>query len=98
MNSGSFHTVFDASATGWRDWWFPAVGLIFVAIALALPLMIRTGAFRRMPPLVERWYPRIALGFAILWTTVTFFVTFRDYRSSVTALRKGTAKFIEGPV
>jgi hypothetical protein len=98
MNNVGFHTVFDASTTGWRYWWFPAIGLIFVMIGVAMPLMIRTGAFRSKPLFIKRWLPRLFLGFAIVWTTATFFVTFFDYRSSVSALKENRAEMIEGPV
>ena len=47
---------------------------------------------------MERWFPRVFLGFAILWTTVAFFVTFVDYWSSVRALKENRAEVIEGPV
>lgn len=98
MNDAAFRTVFDASTSGWRYWWFPAFGLIFVAIGLALPALMRAGVFRRSPPFIEKWLPRFFLGFAILWTSGAFLGTFPEYRSSVSALRGSRAAIVEGIV
>src|SRR5271165_3827517 len=98
MNTNAFYTVFDASTAGWRYWWFPALGLIAVAIGLAIPTLFRIGAFRKPPPIMERWFPRVFLGFAILWTSVTFLTTFVEYRTSVSALKGNRAEVVEGHV
>jgi len=98
MNGSVFRTVFDASTTGWRYWWFPAIGLAFVAFGLALPTLIRTGVFRRPHPLMEKWFPRVFVGFAIFWTSASFLATFVDYRSSVNALKEKRAEMVEGVV
>jgi len=98
MNSGGFHTVFDASNSGYRYWWFPAIGLVFVGIGLAVPTLIRTGAFRKPAPWMEKWFPRFFLGFAIVWTSASFLATFVEYRTSVNALKANNAQVIEGPV
>src|SRR5438132_9890049 len=98
MKDAAFRTVFDASTTGWRYWWFPAIGLIFVGIGLALPALMRAGVFRRPPPFMEKWFPRVFLGFAILWTSASFLATFLEYRSSVNALKENRAEIVEGVV
>jgi hypothetical protein len=98
MNGTGFHTVFDASTAGWRYWWFPAFGLIFVGLGLALPLLIRRGVFRRGSPSFDKWFPRVFLGFAIFWTTMAFLVSFVDYRTAVSALKEYSAEVIEGRV
>lgn len=98
MSSGSFHTVFDASTCGFRYWWFSAFGLIFVAIGLAIPVLRGTGAFRKPPSFKEKWFPRLFVGFAIVWTLVSFIVTFVEYHTSVNALKENEAQVVEGPV
>jgi len=98
MNSSAFHTVFDASTTGWRYWWFPAIGLVFVAIGLALPTRMRTGVIGKPPPFMKRWFPRVFVGFAVLWTSASFLATFVEYRTSVSALKENSAEMVEGIV
>src|SRR5713101_5485181 len=48
-DAGDYTTVFDVTQSGYRQWWFAAFGLIFVAVGLALPTLIRIGIFRKPP-------------------------------------------------
>jgi hypothetical protein len=97
-DAGGYTTVFDVAQSGYRQWPFAAFGQIFVAVGLALPALIRIGIFRKPPAWMQRWFPRVFLSFAILWTVVAFAGTFIDYRRAVDALQNGEAKVVEGPV
>jgi hypothetical protein len=97
-NPEGYTTVFDVTRTGFRQWSFAAFGLIFIVVGLALPTLIRLGIFRKPPPLMQKWFPRIFLGFAIFWTATSFIATYGDYRAAVYAMRSNEAKFVEGAV
>jgi len=71
-DAAGYTTVFDAVESGYRQWSSGAFGLIFVALGLALPALIRIGIFRKPPPWMQKWFPRVFLGFAILWTVGVF--------------------------
>ena len=44
-DAGDYVTVFDVTQSGYRQWSFAAFGLIFVAVGLAIPTLIRLGIF-----------------------------------------------------
>lgn len=87
-----YTVIFDVSQSGYRNWWFPACGLIFVVIGSAL--------FRFRHQLTPDT-PKLSyffLGFGIFWTIVTFAVTAGDYSSLASALREGRCEVITGEV
>jgi len=93
-----YETVFDVLDAGYRYWWFPAGGAVFVALGLALPRLIRAGVFRRSPPFMEKWFPRVFLSFSIIWTTIALVLSLADYLGSVAAMKNGRTQFVEGKV
>ena len=97
-NVDGYTTVFDVTQTGYRHWSFTAFGLIFVAVGLALPTLIRIGIFRKPPNWMQKWFPRVFLGFAIFLTLTCFITTYTDYRRAVSAIRNNRAHVIEGIV
>ena len=90
--------MFDVTQTGFRQWWFSAFGLIFIVVGLALPTLIRRGIFRKSPPSMEKWFPKVFLGFAIFWTVTSFITTYGDYRAAIHAMRTNQVKVVEGIV
>ena len=90
--------MFDVTQSGYRQWWFPAFGLIFIVTGLALPFLIRIGFFRRSPAWMESWFPAVFVGFAVLWTVVSLASTASDYFSLTHALRAGRCEVVEGIV
>jgi hypothetical protein len=93
----NFQLVFDADQAGYRQWWFPAFGLIFVAVGLVML------AYRRMNPSSgrTRWsrvFPYLFTGFAVFWVSLTFVGTFSDYWKLRQALRSGQFEVVEGKV
>jgi hypothetical protein len=97
-DAGNYATVFDVTQSGYRQWSFAAFGLIFVAVGLALPTLIRIGIFRKPPAWMQKWFPRFFLGFAIIWTLTSFAATYADYRAAVNAMRSDRAQVIEGVI
>lgn len=93
-----YTTVFDVTGSGYRQWSFPAYGLIFILIALVIPTLISKGAIRKPSRQKERWFRVGLLVFTILWTIGSFFDTYLDYRNAVNALQDGQAKVVEGQV
>jgi hypothetical protein len=88
-------TVFDAAAQPFRNWWFPAGGLIFVGIGLLLVIS---------PPfLPEQFRRRRGLGwfflvFALLWTGLSGWTVGSDSYHAAKALRSGDYRVVEGRV
>lgn len=99
MNDSDFTTVYDVATSGYRDWWFPAVGLIFVIIGLILPKLFAAGVFpdyqRKM---FAGWFPALFVGFSSFWTLIAFAATYGPYRSGHEALVSGKAQYVEGTV
>jgi hypothetical protein len=96
-----YMTVFDVTAAGFRQWWFSASGLLFIAVGIAMPWLGRAGLFgprTALAPTRIKWFRRFFLGFAILWTAVTFAGTCANYRGAVAAMQNGSALVIEGKV
>ena len=85
--------VFDAAEAGYRQWWFPAFGLIFVALGLLCVFATRRSSVSR-----ARLSARLFTGFAMLWVTTTAVSTLTDYYSLRNALRDGNYVVVEGPV
>jgi hypothetical protein len=80
---------------GYRQWWFPAAGLLIVVVGIGQLL------YRRFYPAASRWrrvLPYIYTCLAIAWTGVAFAVTYGDYRDTVKRLGDGRYTTVEGPV
>ena len=96
-----FRTVFDAAREGDSIWWFPAFGLIFVAVGALL-------VFR--PALMQRYLRSGLQGtfrtifswcfflFALLWTTGSFVITGLQHHAATSLLSSGQYAILEGPV
>jgi hypothetical protein len=93
-----YRTVFDVTEAGFRQWTFGVQGLIPIAFGLARPALIRAGIFKRQSPRMEKWFPRIFIGFATLWTVIAFVGPYAAYRSAVSAMRENRVDHVEGAV
>jgi hypothetical protein len=88
-----YTVVFDVTQCGFRNWWFPAFGLMFVVVGIGLFF------FRhRFSTPTPQFFPYAFLGFAILWTVVAFADTARSYSSLASALREGRCDIVAGKV
>ena len=92
-----YRLVFDVTREGFRDWWFPAFGLIFVALGVMGVIVERRFAARprRWPRALGVW---AFLSFSMLWTFLAGFFSYREYAGLVSAFEYGTVQYVEGPV
>ena len=88
-----YTVVFDVSQSGYRHWWFPALGLIFVLIASVL-FRFRHKLGTRTP----KSFPYVCLGIAIFVTVVAFAGTAGNYLSLASALREGRCEVVTSEV
>jgi hypothetical protein len=89
--------VFDVTQEGYRQWTFPAFGLILVAAGLAVLIFELLRPSRKFKK-VNRIYPSIFIGMALLWTLVSFAFTFGDYLILRNRVRNGRCEVVEGTV
>jgi len=96
-----YRVVFDIADAGYKSWPFPTFGLLFVAMGL---LMV---VYRTNLPVLAAWrgHPRLAaafsyfvLGFAVLWTSLTFYSTYHEYLELAAARTSNEARIVEGVV
>jgi len=83
--------VYDLLEAGYTTWWIPALGLIFVAVALLLRRSWPSVGqkFWRGPQCLRPWFPGIFLGFSIFWTLAAFAATYAQYRAIADAYENG---------
>jgi hypothetical protein len=97
----TFETVFDITEVGYKSWWFPAFGLIALAIAgapLLFPRLSRISRWRLLPDRWSRVSDWVFLIFAACWTFGAFILTFTQYIAARDALFAGRFSVVEGPV
>jgi hypothetical protein len=96
-----FETAFDLVEVGYKSWWFPAFGLIFIPIGIAflfVPGLSRFISWRLLPNRWRRVSDWLSLGFALIWTFGTFILTFTEYIAARDALTSGRYSVAEGQV
>jgi hypothetical protein len=87
--------IFDAAAEPLRNWWFPAFGLIFVAMGILLVFKPEALSTRVVQRAGFRWF---VLIFAVGWTVVSGLAIGLDSYKASSALRTGNYKVVEGRV
>lgn len=95
-----YHTVFDITVNGYKDWTFPAFGLIFVVAGI---LIWRYGpthlpGWTRASPFARGAFCSFFIGFSVLWVIGSFVSTYADYRSLRREFVEGRFKVVEGVV
>ena len=93
-----YEVVFDLAEEGYRQWWFGAFGIPFIAVGVALRVIGPRLAGGKMSPRFYRVFSLYFLGFAILWTAGAFGATYREYSHLSSALESGEFDVVEGPV
>jgi len=98
-----FVKVFDVLDSGFRDWAFPAFGLIFVVIGAVIalfPTIVRaTGiSFLQAQSRFQKISRYGMLSFAVLWTVVAFSGTYSQYLRNTSLVRENRCRTVEGPV
>ncbi len=96
-----YELIFDVTQNGFRNWTFPAFGLVFVAVGLFL-LKNRASLPHMFPgklgPKDGAKLAYFVLAFSVLWTTVSFVTSGRDYLVLRRALKEGNIDVVEGRV
>jgi len=89
--------IFDIAREGYRTVWFPASGLLFVALGVAAVVYER-----RSRPAASNWRralgPWALLTFTSLWTLTAGVSTYREYANLRRAVEAGEVQYVEGPV
>jgi hypothetical protein len=99
MSDADFITVFNVADTGYRNWWLPAFGLIFIAVGTQLPKLFAAGVFpNHQKRMMASWFPAAFVGFAVIWTIMAFLGTFVGYWHGREKLLSGKAQYVEGTV
>src|ERR1700722_16580628 len=103
MNPDRFVKVFDVLDSGFRDWIFSAFGLIFVAIGIVIavfPKIVKAAGipFLDVQSRTRRFSRYVFLGFAILWTTISFSMTYSQYHRHKALAQENGCRIVEGPV
>jgi hypothetical protein len=91
-----FVRVFDLSVSGYRDWTFPAFGLIFVMLGAIL--VIRPELISSTQHSYPRFIPYGLLFLALLWTAGTFASTYPEYLRHKRLVQTNQCRIVEGPV
>ena len=96
-----YELIFDVAESGFRNWTFPAFGLIFVAVGIFL--VKNRKSLPHMFPGQMGPKDGAKLGFfvlvcSILWMAVTFTSAWRDYSALRNALKEGNVAVVEGRV
>jgi hypothetical protein len=97
----NYEVIFDVAEGGFRNWTFPAFGLIFVAVGIfclknrkSLPYMFPG----QIGPEDGIKLGIFVLTFSVLWMVFTFTSTWRDYSVLRNALKDGNVAVVEGRV
>jgi hypothetical protein len=84
-------TVFDITQSGFRGWWVPAFGMLFVLIGVSL---VKKRARKHRGKVLASIY----LGLSILWTGTVCTVLVSNHFKLTSALREGRCQVAEGTV
>ena len=94
-----YRTAFDIASAGYKSWPFAAFGLIFIAVGAVM-----VAARKHLPgwwgkhPRAGSAFAFTWLGFAAVWTLVSFFVTYHDYSFASAARKSNRAQIAQGLV
>jgi len=94
-----YRTAFDIASVGYKSWPFPAFGFIFIFVGAIL-----VAARKHLPgwwgkhPTASNFFTLSFFGFAVVWTIVSFFGTYRDYSFASKAMESDRALIAEGTV
>jgi hypothetical protein len=98
MNIEHYTLVFCVADCGYKAWWFPAMGLVFIFLGIFAIPVLNQFSWRPWSPAALGAFQVFWVGFAIFWTILSFVMTFGDYWAARAALKDGTAQYVAGPV
>jgi hypothetical protein len=88
-----YRVIFDLYQKGF-EWWFPAYGLLFVLVGGVFVWLGRSKNWPRS----RSFFGYFMIGFACLWSGVTFSSMFREYVALRSAYRHSQFSVVEGRV
>ena len=90
MNDSDFVVAFNILDSGYRQWWFPAIGLLVLTVGIVIlnQKKRKNAAFKKAGLII----------FCLLWTLAAFAITYVDYSNCYHALSSGEASYVEGTV
>ncbi|CDI03843.1 putative Membrane protein [Candidatus Competibacter denitrificans Run_A_D11] len=96
---GNYYVVFDILDSGYKAWFFPAFGLVFIVVGIALfssrnKVFLFDGNMNRS----RKALPFLWFGFSILWTFSAFYSTYGEYAYLIDSVKKGYVERVEGKV
>jgi hypothetical protein len=98
-----FVKVFDVLDSSFKDWPFPAFGLIFVVIGIVIlifPTAVRAAGipYLNMPSRFQKFSLYGVLGFSLLWTANSFSETYFPHLRHKALTQDNRCRTVEGPV
>jgi hypothetical protein len=93
MNDGNYVVVFDLLQSGYRQWWFPAAGLLMIPFSFVIFSILETQKRKNL----VLWKVGF-IAFTLLWVLGAFIGTFAEYWNCSQALASGKASYVEGTV
>jgi hypothetical protein len=94
-----YRIVFDIATAGYKNWDFPAEGLILVGVGAVL-VCFRTklpGWWGKHPP-ARNVFAFYFFGFSVVWTMMAFVSTYHDYASLAAAEASNRVSVVQGVV
>jgi hypothetical protein len=101
MGEETFQIVFDLTRAGYRTWWFPAHGLVFVvigAIMVFFPKLLDFLYWGFIKGTGRRAFSWIFFLFACSWITFSFLSTYGEYATLQDRLDRGAVEVVQGRV
>jgi hypothetical protein len=92
---GEYRLIFDVVQVGYRHWWFPTFGLLFVLLGFVFAKAHGFPGFRGRP---FRFAPYYMITFASCWVALVFVSTYSDYCRLRRAMERHNYVLVEGPV
>jgi len=98
----NYEVVFDVAEAGYRYWWFPAVGFVFVIIGICQLIYVyknfRSPAVQPAPSNKGFALPIFFTLFSLSWTALVLVITLGDYLELREALDSASVEIVEGKV
>src|SRR5579885_3917922 len=90
---GQYQLVFDLSTKPYQ-WWFPAVGLIFIAVGIVIAL-----AIKRYPSITpHRYVGHVLIVAGAMWSLGAFAATYPCYQKIHSRYARGEYATVQGRI
>src|SRR5215470_1346869 len=96
MSNDNFVKVFDVLDSGYKAWFFPKLGLGFLAFGVIILLFQKlTGINIVFKSKLETFSFFV---FFMVWTSIAFFVPYSDHLRYIAVAQQNRCRVVEGPV